>query len=56
MTCPRCHAGMVEINLSLGQHAVVMRSCSSCGTRTWQDEGRPAGLPTVLRLAAMTRR
>ncbi|MGH9068591.1 MAG: hypothetical protein ACRD0J_14055 [Acidimicrobiales bacterium] len=57
MTCPVCHRSrMIEIGLTLAERSVVMRSCSTCDTRWWQEDGQPAALPRVLELAAATRR
>lgn len=56
MTCPVCRrANLVEISLTLSQRPVVMRSCSACGHRRWQAEGRPTHLSGVLELAAAAR-
>lgn len=44
-TCPRCSNTLVVIPLRLGDAKVVMRSCSACDTRWWQegDEVLPLG-------------
>lgn len=57
MQCPKCRqAKLVEINLTLAAHSVVLRSCSYCDQRWWQDEGQPTALPRVLALAGARRR
>lgn len=55
--CPQCrHGRLVEIELTLADRQVVMRSCSECDTRWWDAEGRSSGLSEVLALASSGKR
>ncbi len=53
MSCPKCEKHrLIAIDVTIGEHKVTMHSCSHCGTRWWEAEGRPLDLPKVLELAA----
>lgn len=47
--CPRCAHTLVVIPLKLGDAKVVMRSCSACDTRWWQEGDETLPLGQVLR-------
>ncbi len=52
MKCPRCNRSrLVEIEVTLGEQQVTMRSCSYCDSRWWHSEGKRLTLPSVLELA-----
>lgn len=56
MTCPKCRASrLVEIELSIDDRVVTMRSCSRCDTRWWVSGGETLPLPGVLQLAGNRR-
>jgi transcriptional regulator NrdR family protein len=56
MKCPRCKASqLVEIELTVGERAVTMRSCSRCDTRWWDSDGESLPLTGVLQLAGNRR-
>lgn len=46
--CARCSSPLVEIRIDRAETTVVMQSCSRCDTRSWQEDGRPVGLPEIL--------
>lgn len=50
--CPKCAHALVVIPLTLGDAKVVMRSCSACDTRWWQEGNEMLPFGRVLR--AMT--
>jgi hypothetical protein len=55
--CPACGApSMVEISLTLAGRRIVMQSCARCEHRSWQADGRRAGVAEVLAIASETRR
>ncbi|MDH3754982.1 MAG: hypothetical protein OEU32_14015 [Acidimicrobiia bacterium] len=47
--CPACGATLIEIDIDQHGQAFTMQSCSGCDTRTWQVDGAPSRLPSVLR-------
>lgn len=56
MPCPKCRNDrLIDIVVNIGEHEVTMHSCSRCGTRWWEQEGRPLALPKVLEMAASSR-
>lgn len=56
MHCPRCtKSKLVEINLTVADRAVRLRSCSSCDSRWWESDGEGLALTSVLALAANRR-
>jgi transcription elongation factor Elf1 len=56
MSCPNCTKHrIIAIGVTIGDDRVTMHSCSHCGTRWWEQEGRPVPLPNVLELAASNR-
>jgi len=51
--CPTCaKRTLIAIGVTIGEDRVTMHSCSQCGTRWWEHEGRRLELPKVLELAA----
>ena len=46
--CGACESPLVEIRIVRGETTVSMRSCSTCDTRSWEADGRPAALPDIL--------
>ncbi len=53
MSCPKCTKHrLIAIAVTIGDDRVTMRSCSNCGTRWWEQQGRPVALRRVLELAA----
>lgn len=53
MRCPRCkRSNLVEINLTVADRPLTMRSCSECDSRWWHSDGETLHLPGVLDLAA----
>jgi hypothetical protein len=46
--CPRCRSSLVEINLTLQDTDLVMRSCSSCDGRWWHVDGEVVDLTAVV--------
>jgi hypothetical protein len=56
MSCPNCTKHrIIAIGVTIGDDRVTMHSCCHCGTRWWEQEGRPVPLPNVLELAASNR-
>jgi transcriptional regulator NrdR family protein len=56
MRCPKCQSGrVVEIDLTLKERRVSLRSCSECETRWWHREGELIELGEVLELATVRR-
>ncbi len=56
MKCPRCNKSrLVEIDVTLREQAVTMRSCSYCDSRWWHSQGKSLALPSVLELATTRR-
>ncbi len=47
--CPKCAHTLVVIPLVLGDARVVMRSCSACDTRWWQEGEETLPFGKVLR-------
>lgn len=53
MRCPKCkRSSLVQINLTVSERALTMRSCSGCDSRWWDSEGEELRLPGVLDLAS----
>ena len=56
MKCPSCRASqLVEIDVTVGDRELKMRSCSNCELRWWDSGGENVGLNTVLDLATPRR-
>ena len=56
MSCPKCAKHrLIAIGVTIGEDRVKMHSCSNCGVRWWEREGRPVPLPKVLELASANR-
>ena len=56
MTCPKCAKHrLVAIAVTIGEDKLIMHSCSSCGARWWERDGRKVSLPKVLELATAQR-
>jgi hypothetical protein len=52
MPCPVCRdKQLVEITLQVGERNLILRSCSHCETKWWENEGREVGLENVLAAA-----
>lgn len=47
-SCQRCGNEMVEIGLTIDGSRLVMRSCSTCDTRSWRRDGETVELDGVL--------
>jgi len=58
LLCPLCQREqVVEIGVTMGPARLVMRSCSGCDARWWDDnEGNRLGISQVLTFAGQTRR
>lgn len=46
--CSRCGGPIVEIVLSGDGSDLTMRSCSTCDTREWANDGEPVELSEVI--------
>ncbi len=46
----------MDIELSVGDEVVRMRSCSTCDTRWWERNGERIALDGVLQLATVPKR
>lgn len=46
--CETCRNELVEIGLTIDGSRLVMRSCSTCDTRSWHRDGDPVHLDGVL--------
>lgn len=46
--CPRCGTELVVIGLLVDGSNLLMRSCDTCDTRTWQLGPQPVDLDTAL--------
>ena len=46
--CPRCSAPLVEIALGRDGVPMMMRSCSACDSRWWDEGGAEVDLEHVL--------
>ena len=56
MSCPKCAKHrLLTFGLTIGDEKVTMRSCSHCGMRWWERDGRTVPLPKVLQLATTRR-
>jgi transcription elongation factor Elf1 len=56
MTCPKCEKHrLVAIAVTIGEDRLTMLSCSGCGTKWWERDGRRVSLPKVLELATLQR-
>lgn len=56
MACPKCAKHrLVAIDVTIGEDKLTMHSCSSCGARWWESDGRAVSLPKVLELATSHR-
>lgn len=47
-SCNGCGRDLVEIGLTIDGSRLVMRSCSTCDTRSWHRDGDPVELEGVL--------
>lgn len=55
-SCPRCSSSLVEIRLDQAGRAVTMRSCSTCDSRWWQQDGQDVALDAVLATVAAAKK
>ncbi|MDZ7678691.1 MAG: hypothetical protein U5K29_09065 [Acidimicrobiales bacterium] len=46
--CARCGGPIIEIDLSSDGTDLTMRSCSTCDTREWANDGEPVALDEAL--------
>jgi hypothetical protein len=54
--CATCDSPLVEISIARGDSTMTMRSCSTCDTRWWHDDGDVVDLGHVLGTMASERR
>jgi hypothetical protein len=54
--CASCGSPLVEISIARGESTMTMRSCSTCDTRWWHDDGDMVDLDHVLDTMASDRR
>ncbi len=47
-SCQMCSNELVEIRLTIDGSRLVMRSCSTCDTRSWHRDGENVELDGVL--------
>jgi DNA-directed RNA polymerase subunit RPC12/RpoP len=55
--CPRCRSRqLVKIEMTVAGEQLMLKSCSACDVRWWEDRGEHLPLADVLELAAILRR
>ncbi|HET9444339.1 MAG TPA: hypothetical protein VFO65_13495 [Acidimicrobiales bacterium] len=48
--CPTCGQQLVQVPVKIGEHNLVMDSCSICDIRRWERDGEVIDLTEVLDL------